>query len=449
MSIKINQSLSFLAKLKKMPLSADAIGCLHTTKLFKSELFKQINNASKRIYLAALYLEADEAGEEILDALYEAKKNHPDIDIVVCIDFHRAQRGLIGAEKGGETNTTWYQKVAQIKGQGVKILGLPVKRKELFGVQHLKGFVFDDVVFYSGASLNNIYLHQQERYRFDRYWLIEDKALADSMVSYLQDVIIDSGAVVQLNASKVAKFNDIKREHKNLSRRLKLAGYKFNAIKTTGLAVRPLTGIGSTKNKLNKVIRAIFNSTEKELVLFTPYFNLPTVLARDIASLLKRHVKITIVIGDKTANDFYIPEDQPFKAIGALPYLYECNLREFAKKHHTAILQGNLKLHLWKHEANSFHLKGIYSDHRFSLLTGHNLNPRAWRLDLENALLIDDPKQELATLMDEELVNILKHTRLISDYKDIEELSEYPEKIRLLISRLRRIKADKIVKGII
>lgn len=449
MSIKINQSLSFLAKLKKMPLSADAIGCLHTTKLFKSELFKQIEEASKRIYLTALYLEADEAGEAVLDALYDAKNKHPDIDIVICIDFHRAQRGLIGVEKGSETNTTWYQKIAHLKGQGVKILGLPVKRKELFGVQHLKGFIFDDVVFYSGASLNNIYLHQQERYRFDRYWLIKDQALADSMVSYIQDVIMDSGAVVLLNAPEVPRFNEIKKEHKNLSRRLKSTGYKFTAVKTKGLAVRPLTGIGTAKNKLNKVIRAIFNSTEKELVLFTPYFNLPTVLARDIASLLKRHVKITIVIGDKTANDFYIPEDQPFKAIAALPYLYECNLREFAKKHHTAILQGDLKLHLWKHEANSFHLKGIYSDHRFSLLTGHNLNPRAWRLDLENALLIDDPEQALAKLMDDELTNILKHTRLIGDYKEIDALSEYPEKIKKLISRLRRIKADKIVKGII
>lgn len=37
-----------------------------------------------------------------------------------------------------------------------------------------------------------------------------------------------------------------------------------------------------------------------------------------------------IIVGDKTANDFYIPEDQPFKIIGALPYLYEINLRRFS-----------------------------------------------------------------------------------------------------------------------
>ena len=449
MSKKINQNLSFLTKLKKIPLSADNVRCLLTTKAFKTELFKQINSATHRIYIAALYLEADEAGEEVLDALYRVKSIHPAMDITVCIDFHRAQRGLIGAEKGGDTNTTWYQKVASLKGQGVKIIGLPVKRKELFGVQHLKGFIFDNVVFYSGASINNIYLHQKERYRFDRYWLITDSALADSMVDYIQQVIINSEAVVELNLPIVPKFNEFKKEHKNLSRNLKLSGYRFDPIETNGLAVRPLTGIGTKKNLLNKVIRAIFHSTEKELILFTPYFNLPTALSRDISALLKRKVNITIVVGDKTANDFYIPEDKPFKSIAALPYLYEVNLRNFAKKNHTSILQGHLKVHLWKHDSNSFHLKGIYSDQRFSLLTGHNLNPRAWRLDLENGLLIDDPQQALAVRFKEELDNILCHTRLIESYRDIDDISIYPDKVKQLISRLKRVKADRIIKGII
>ncbi|MEJ6078912.1 CDP-diacylglycerol--serine O-phosphatidyltransferase [Vibrio sp. 1-Bac 57] len=449
MSKKINQSLSFLTKLKKLPISADEVKCLLTTTAFKTELFNQINTATKRIYIAALYLEADEAGAEVLNALYAAKIRHPEMDITVCIDFHRAQRGLIGSVKGGETNTTWYQQIASLKGRGVKIIGLPVKRKELFGVQHLKGFIFDDMVFYSGASINNIYLHQQQRYRFDRYWLIKDHALADSMVDYLQQVIINSEAVVELNAPSVPKFNDFKKQHKNLSRNLKLAGYRFDPVYTDGLAIRPLTGIGTNKNLLNKVIRAIFHSTEKELVLFTPYFNLPTALSRDITALLKRKVNITIVVGDKTANDFYIPEDKPFKTIGALPFLYEVNLRNFAKKHHTSILQGHLNLHLWKHDSNSFHLKGIYSDHRFSLLTGHNLNPRAWRLDLENGLLVDDPNQQLAGQMNEELSNILEHTRQIGSYKGIDDIDTYPDKVKQLISRLRRLKADKIIKGII
>ncbi|MEA7515360.1 nucleotide exchange factor GrpE, partial [Salmonella enterica subsp. enterica serovar Virginia] len=42
-----------------------------------------------------------------------------------------------------------------------------------------------------------------------------------------------------------------------------------------------------------------------------------------IIQLLRDGKKVEIIVGDKTANDFYIPEDEPFKIIGALPYLYE------------------------------------------------------------------------------------------------------------------------------
>lgn len=435
--------------MKKLPISEQDVSCLFSTKEYKSELLSQINKAQKRIYMAALYLEADEAGEEVLNALYAAKQRHPNITICVCIDFHRAQRGLIGAEKSDETNTTWYQKIAQLKGQGVRIIGLPVKRKEVFGVQHLKGFIFDDTVFYSGASINNIYLHQEERYRYDRYWLINDTALADSMSDYLQQYIIDSDATVDLNAQSVPAFNELKASHKQMLKNIKSSRYDFTPGNTDGLAVTPLVGIGTKGNKINRVIRCIFQAAENEVVIFTPYFNLPNPLARDLAKLLKRKVKVTMVVGDKTANDFYIPEDKPFRKVAALPYLYEMNLRKFARKHQTAILQGHLKLHLWKHDMNSFHLKGIYADEKFALLTGHNLNPRAWRLDLENALFFDDPEKSLAEPMHKELQQILKHTRLIEDYKQVDDLNSYPEPVKQLISKLKRVKADKIVKGLI
>ncbi len=450
MSSRIKQSLAFLNNLKKIPLSAQSVDCLFSSKSFKAELLTQIANAKHRIYLAALYLEADDAGKEILMALYQAKKNRPSLDIVVCIDYHRAQRGLIGEKKATATNATWYQEVEKTQGLGVKIIGIPVKRKELFGVQHLKGFVFDDRVLYSGASFNNIYLHHNERYRYDRYWLINNHELADSMVSFLKNEIISSEAVVALNAESIPKISALKAAHKQLAKNLKQASYKYQGQTLSDtLSVAPLSGLGARKNKLNKCIRKVLQSTQNELVIFTPYFNLPGVLARDISGLLKRGVNLTIVVGDKTANDFYIPEDKPFRTIGGLPYLYESNLKRFAKKHQNALQSGQLKLHLWKDGSNSFHLKGIYADNRFVMLTGHNLNPRAWRLDIENGLLIDDPKQALKGLLDQELSTILQHTLQITEPGQIEGVDDYPEHVKKLLLRMRRIKADKLVKGLI
>ena len=450
MSSRIIKSLTFLNNLRKIPLDEQSVDCLYSSKSFKAEILQQIKDAKSRIYLTALYLEADEAGTDILMALYAAKKLTPTLDIVVCIDYHRAQRGLIGQKEKTSTNATWYQEVEKAQGLGVKIIGIPVKRKEIFGVQHLKGFIFDEQVLYSGASFNNIYLHQEDRYRYDRYWLIKNSELADSMVSFLKLEIISSGAVASLNSETITPMNELKSTHKKLTRNLRKATFDYQGERSTDcLAITPLCGFGKRDNKLNKCIRKLLQSAQHEVVLFTPYFNLPTAISRDISSLLKRGVNLTIVVGDKTANDFYIPEDKTFKTIGALPYLYESNLKRFATKHRSLLKTGQLKLNLWLHDNNSFHLKGIYIDNRFVMLTGHNLNPRAWRLDVENALLINDPKQQLKPLLDKESEQVFLNTQLITDPNQIQDVREYPEKVKKILIRLRRTKADKIIKGII
>ena len=52
-----------------------------------------------------------------------------------------------------------YQAMAASHQHQIEIYGVPVKGRELLGVLHLKGFIFDDTLLYSGASLNDIYLH--------------------------------------------------------------------------------------------------------------------------------------------------------------------------------------------------------------------------------------------------------------------------------------------------
>ncbi|KFT12600.1 phospholipase D-like domain-containing protein, partial [Salmonella enterica] len=97
------------------------------------------------------------------------------------------------------------------------------------------------------------------------------------------------------------------------------------------LSVTPLVGLGKS-SLLNKTIFHLIPCAEHKLTICTPYFNLPAVLARNIIQLLRDGKKVEIIVGDKTANDFYIPEDEPFKIIGSLPYLYEINLRRFLSR---------------------------------------------------------------------------------------------------------------------
>jgi CDP-diacylglycerol--serine O-phosphatidyltransferase len=172
-------------------------------------------------------------------------------------------------------------------------------------------------------------------------------------------------------------------------------------------------------------------------------------LVRNIIHLLRQGKQVEIIVGDKTANDFYIAPDQPFKIIGALPYLYEINLRRFMSRLHYYVTTDQLVVRLWKDGENSYHLKGMWVDDEWQLITGNNLNPRAWRLDLENAVLIHDPHQELAAQREKELTLIRQNTTVVTHFRELESIADYPAKVRKLIRRLRRIRIDRLISRIL
>ena len=442
-----------LAHLSGIPIKAESIQTLHSANEFRTELLLQIAHSKQRIYLCSLYLQADEAGAEILDALHAAKAARPNLDIRVLVDWHRAQRGLIGAGKQSG-NSSWYQEQTKKHLSVVPIYGVPVQTHELFGVLHLKGFVIDDRVIYSGASLNNVYLHKLDKYRHDRYLLIKNKTLADSMVQFIQTHLLTASAVHRLDLAEIPPTLTIRRDIRAFREKLKHAKYVFAEAHKDGLqnsdheqaqtlAVTPLVGVGKN-NPLNRIICQLLSASEQKIIICTPYFNFPLAITREINRALKRGVNIDIIVGDKTANDFYAPPDQAFKVITALPYLYETKLRRFAKTHQKSVESGQLNLHLWKDGENTYHLKGLWIDESYSLMTGNNLNPRAFRLDLENALLIHDPKHELAAQKQAELESIYQKTQKITHYTALQKLVDYPPDVRKFLSRLSTTMMDKL-----
>ncbi|MFY8275037.1 CDP-diacylglycerol--serine O-phosphatidyltransferase [Pseudoalteromonas sp. SSDWG2] len=430
-------------------LQEQDIEILTDAQSYRSKLLELIAGAERRIYITALYLQDDEAGREVLDALHQASLEKPQLEIKVLVDFHRAQRGLIGAAQS-EGNAALYIERLEHFNSRVEVYGVPVKAKELFGVLHLKGFVIDDTLLYSGASLNNVYLQYFDRYRLDRYFLIHNTALCDSLVSFTDETLLSSEAVPRIDVRPVPRFTTFKAKHKQLLKALKRAQYpNTQECKDAALSVRPFIGLGRRDNKLNRLIKQLFDITESELVLYTPYFNFPTPLLRALRRLLRQGKQVTIIVGDKTANDFYIPPHEPFSKVGALPYLYETILAKFLKAQQKFVDNGNLNVYLWKHDSNSFHLKGICSDNRYHLLSGHNLNPRAWGLDIENGIFIDDKDGKLKTVVNDEKQSILAHCKRLNSYTELEQLKDYPEPVQKILGKAKRVKVDFIIKRFI
>lgn len=437
-------------KLPKIAHHPDQLETLLDSASFRERLLLEISRAKSRIFLVTLYMEDDEAGRAILNALYLAKQKRPNLDIRVFVDWHRAQRGRIGADKS-DGNARLYHQYAEEYKNKIQILGVPVRNYEVFGVFHLKGFVFDDKVIYSGASLNDVYLAQHDRYRYDRYHVINNKNLADSMAGFITTTLASSNAVTCLSQANRPETKTLKPAIRELRSQLQKSSYQYISqhINDDQVGLTPLVGLGKRKNFLNAQICRLIASAETDLTICTPYFNPPRSITRETQRALKRGVNVTIIVGDKTANDFYIPPDEPFRSISGLPYLYEINLRNFARRNEAAIAKRQLRIHIWKHDENSFHLKGVWVDDCYMLLTGNNLNPRAWKLDLENAILIHDKNQLLQQQVQQERNKILEHTLFIGSYKQIDKLDVYPPSVKKLLKRIKRVKADHLLNQIL
>ncbi|MXP56032.1 CDP-diacylglycerol--serine O-phosphatidyltransferase [Pantoea sp. Seng] len=446
---KRNKHQQHLAQLPKLSQSVSDVTTLYSPAEFRETLLTKIAAAEKRICIAALYLENDDGGRGIMQALYAARQARPELDISILVDWHRAQRGRIGAARG-LTNADWYcEMAAQHPEIAIPVYGIPVNTREALGVLHLKGFIIDDTLLYSGASLNDVYLHQHDKYRYDRYQLIRNPQLADTMYAWICGNLKQSDAVNRLDQTERPSSPEIKNETRQFRQDLRSFNYQFAGnTENDSLAVTPLVGLGK-RSLLNKTIFHLMPCAERKLTLCTPYFNLPAILVRNLIHLLRQGKEVEIIVGDKTANDFYIPPDQPFKIIGALPYLYEINLRRFLSRLQYYVNNGQLTVRLWKDGENSYHLKGIWVDDEWMMITGNNLNPRAWRLDLENAVLIHDPKNELAEQREKELALIREHTTTVQHFRELESISDYPAKVRKLIRRLRRIRIDRLISRLL
>jgi CDP-diacylglycerol--serine O-phosphatidyltransferase len=438
---------------QEMPAFAvhpDDIQTLEGPASFRETLLALIKQAKCRIVLVALYLQDDDAGREVFEALHAAYKANPALDIEVYVDWHRARRGLIG-NATSEGNAAMYREYAAKYGDGVAVYGVPVQNRELFGVLHVKGFIIDDDVLYSGASINDVYLARHTRYRLDRYHLIHHAGLATSMVRFAKHYLAESAAVTRLDRRPLPSTRDLQPAIRHLRRSLQRAHYATpHAIAKDGdVAVTPLVGFGRSGNQLNDVLLTLLRRAQRRVVIFTPYFNLPRQVRAIVGHLLRRGCVIDIMVGDKTANDFYIPPEEPFRKIGLLPYLYENNLRRFARNHRAHMLRGQLNLWLWRDSDNSFHLKGLLIDEEIAVITGNNLNPRAWALDLENGLLLRDPSCRLTAQHEAEWAALRRHAVRLDDYHALDNPRRYPAEVRTLLRRLRRVRLDRLLNRLL
>jgi CDP-diacylglycerol--serine O-phosphatidyltransferase len=131
---RLARRLSPFSRSRKQPaqqlpafaVSPQDIQTLDGPASFRKALLTLIKQAKHRIVLVALYLQDDDAGREVMEALAAAYKANPKLDIEVYVDWHRARRGLIG-KAASEGNAAMYREYATQHGNAVKVYGVPVQ----------------------------------------------------------------------------------------------------------------------------------------------------------------------------------------------------------------------------------------------------------------------------------------------------------------------------------
>ena len=204
-----------------------------------------------------------------MQALYDAKRQRPELDVRVLVDWHRAQRGRIGAA-ASNTNADWYCRMAnENPGVDIPVYGVPINTREALGVLHFKGFIIDDCVLYSGASLNDVYLHQHDKYRYDRYQCIRNGKMADIMFDWVDNNLVQ-GAALTVSTDRIGQKPGNQNDIRQYRQELRDRSYHF--VGTAGdeeLSVTPLVGTGKS-SLLNKTIFHLMPCAEHKLTICTP-----------------------------------------------------------------------------------------------------------------------------------------------------------------------------------
>ena len=92
---KRNKHQQHLAQLPKISQSVDDVDFFYAPANFRETLLEKIASATRRICIIALYLEQDDGGKGILDALYAAKRQRPELDVRVLVDWHKIGRAHV------------------------------------------------------------------------------------------------------------------------------------------------------------------------------------------------------------------------------------------------------------------------------------------------------------------------------------------------------------------
>jgi CDP-diacylglycerol--glycerol-3-phosphate 3-phosphatidyltransferase len=415
---------------------------------FYAALLDCTDKARERISLAALYVGTGELEQKLLLKLRQHCEQHRESRVRLLVDYNRGTRGARSTQTMlSELLSTSSACNSQLRAffyhtgnlRGLMHRVMPARVNEIFGVQHIKAFVFDDEVLLSGANLSNDYFTNRQ----DRYIRIRScREFADFLCELVDTVSecsfeLDSNSN-QLRAAsempipwrdkqfayfvrdKLCNFygahaehtaNDTRTASANTTRIFASLHSGLNGLHHDHSLLRSLF-TQFDHSKTNDRLFASFNR-ECNAMLASPYFSLTRLHASNLLHSSERMRDCTVLCASPRANGFY--KSSGFS--GFIPDLYSLSEEEF----YSEIKRANAKINLLEYERDAwtFHGKGIWlwnDAAELSVIGSSNYSERSLVRDLEaNFVFVSDAQNAFAKQLKIERQNMLQHCSRVSE----------------------------------
>lgn len=310
-------------------LSGAAIRILPSPKSFYEHLLQGVEEASSRVRIASLYLGSGSHETRFLKRCEQALALNPQLSISLVFDRLRAMRGnqhlrMFPSLLGQFPDRMQVSLFACPQSIHPIVSMAPERYREVFGVQHMKIYVFDDTVLLSGANMSDSYFENRQ----DRYVLIHGcKDLADFWAGIVDGVANcseimpsrstsgtrqtphEGGGSFSLWAPSAKDFDALRNFLKDAfgtpGTSLQSASQPPPASATTiGFATCQMGPLGITQDELLlDELLDVFGKMSAETVLSTAYLNLTDALRDKI--LRPTASPLTVITSAPEANSFF------------------------------------------------------------------------------------------------------------------------------------------------
>ncbi|XP_075244531.1 putative CDP-diacylglycerol--glycerol-3-phosphate 3-phosphatidyltransferase [Convolutriloba macropyga] len=421
-------------------INANNVEVLQSPGEYYNAILSNIEAARSRIALSSLYLGTEPKSEMIPRMIGQKQKENSSLIVDLLFDYNRSMRLKQTTEMLANyinlNVANCYLYHSSYLNRHKKSLA-PKRWNEIFGVLHIKSYIFDDVCILSGANLSEEYFDNRQ----DRYVVIRNQKLCDFMHELIrtiqqfsfrlnQDGSTSLKSTISLPWKQPQRFRRqssvILRKYMDETefnrKNQKTDEHEFSSDTTIEAFLQaPEQKIDTYSRSIEPFMESILPS--EKLYVASGYFNLSNSLTN--AMLACKAKSVDILACSRECNGFKTAKGPA----GYVPDMYECVLHKFVQRlEERKSKKCDFSIYEYYRQKWTYHAKGMWIFSPLpqeaknqnqntlrctsTLIGSANFGMRSQFRDLELQFLIRTKNEQLQLKLDQERINLFNFGRM-------------------------------------